>query len=304
MPAGYGVRCEQCYWNDLLKKRIAINAAAFVSPTMAQHFTRFGRWLASRSGSHKAAITINRYLPFFVEMEAVWNETTTYEVLLQHFGAKVLRRVCVPMLWLSEAVGIEPDARLRERSSEMKRIEALLASVPEGTPAAEAIGFYRETLSAKLAAGKTSLHSIRLALKPAASLLLVADDSGKTLPGQSSVDIYLSRAPGQRAAITGFLNFLNQRYGCGLSISKKHRVVRRKRLEEQLVAMIMNAQSNEFPINEWIAVALEYFHGVQRRVGPKGEFSPVAMNYKNGLEIRIGNQNYWIAIPESQRLAL
>jgi len=305
MSAGYGVRCEQCYWTDLLEKRIAINAAAFFSPAMAQHFDRFGKWLASRSGAHKAAITINRYLPFFVEMEAVWKETTSYEALLQHFGAKTLRRFCVPMLWLSEALGIELDARLREDSSERKRIEALSASIPVGTPAAEAIGIYRETLSAKMAAGKTSLQSIRLAMKPAVSLLLAADGAGRTLPNQSSVDLYLSQAPGQIAAITGFINFLNQRYGCWLSlqcISKKLGVMRRRRLEEQLVAMIRSAQSDEFQTNEWIAVALEYFHEVPRHVGCAVEVAAGAKCHEKGLEIRIGNQNYWIAIPESRRI--
>lgn len=65
-------------------------------------------------------------------------------------------------------------------------------------------------------AGKFTLRSVRLALRPAASFLLVSDPGGVKMPDQSSLDRHLLKAPGQKAAITGFVNYLNEALGLDL----------------------------------------------------------------------------------------
>lgn len=300
MPAGYGSRCEKCYWKELLERRIAINIGAFGIPAMGQHFANFGMWLGCRVGTQKAAITVHRYLLFFTEMERAWREIPSYVALLQHFGAEQLRRVRLPMAWLSETAGIAPDARVREEDSERRRIDALMASITQGTLGAEALGAYRTLLDVKLAAGKTTLHSIRLALRPAVSLLLAADGSGKALPDQIALDRYVQQAPGQLAAITGFVNLLNQKYSTGLSmqnIIKKSQVMRRKKLEDELVEMIRRGEAGLPPSKEWISAALEYFHGVPRNANHAFVDGQIVID-GSGSNVLFSDEWYWVPLYE------
>lgn len=296
MPAGYGSRCEKCYWGKLLERRIAINIGAFGIPAMAQHFASFGMWLGCRVGTQKAAITVHRYLPFFVAIEHEWRGIPDYDELLKRFGAEQLRRVRLPMAWLSETAGVTPDARAREADSEQRRIDALMASVTQGTLGAEALESYRQMLNVKLAAGKTSLHSIRLALRPAVSLLLAADDSGKALPDQVTLDRYVQQAPGQTAAITGFVNLLNRKYSAGISmqhIAKRLQVVRRKKLEEELVEMIRRGEAGSPPSKEWISAALEYFHGLPRNVSHAFVDGQIVTDGR-GSNVLFDKEWYWV----------
>lgn len=300
MPAGYGSRCEKCYWRELLERRITINIGAFGIPTMAQHFESFGMWLGCRVGTQKAAITVHRYLPFFVAIEHEWRGIPDYYELLKRFGAEQLRRVRLPMAWLSETAGVTPDVRIREADSEQRRIDALMARIAQGTLGAEALGTYRQMLNAKLAAGKTTLHSIRLALRPAVSLLLAADDSGKVLPDQVTLDNYVQQAPGQMAAITGFINLLNRKYSTGISmqhIAKRLQLVRRKKLEVELVDMIRRGEAGSPPSKEWISAALEYFHGLPRGIGRSVRDGQVIPERKGGdVFIAWKGREYWVPL--------
>lgn len=302
MPAGYGSRCEKCYWKELLERRIAINIGAFGITAIAQHFASFGMWLGCRVGTHKAAITVHRYLPFFVTIEREWREIPDYDELLKRFGAEQLRRVRLPMAWLSETAGVTPDVRVREADSEQRRIDALMARIAQGTLGAEALGVYRQMLNVKLAAGKTTLHSIRLALRPAVSLLLAADDSGRALPDQVDLDRYVQQAPGQMAAITGFVNFLNQKYSTGLYmqiIIKKCQVMRRKKLEDELVEMIRRGEAGSPPSKEWISAALEYFHGVPKNRKWSVDTIDMASDGINGIAVRYCDKLYWVPVLDS-----
>ncbi|WP_311945334.1 hypothetical protein [Halomonas piscis] len=62
----------------------------------------------STVGPQKAALKINHYLTFFLDLETTWQQVPNYPQLLHHFGAEGLRRVRLPMRWLHEAKGVEP----------------------------------------------------------------------------------------------------------------------------------------------------------------------------------------------------
>lgn len=297
MPAGYSIRrCEKCYWKALLAKRIAISNCAFSNPVMAKHFAKFSNWLSLRVGDNKAAITLNRYLPFFLEIEREWRNVPSYLNLMAHFGAEQLRRVRLPMTWLSETLGMSADASAREEDSERRRIEALMSSFPAGSLAGMALKTYRDMLEAKLAAGKTRRNSIRLALRPAVSLLLVADSSGRTLPDQARLDRYMQQTPGQMSALSGFVHHLNLTYQAALSMQRAHkrlRMTRKKKLEDELIEMIKHNEGDVFSSTEWISAALAYFHGLPRRrsydyrdgdIVPSGE----------GANVLFRGKCYWI----------
>jgi hypothetical protein len=73
-----------------------------INALMAGHFDSFGHWLGQKVGGHKAALTIHRYLPFFMDIERQWRTIPDYHVLLNHFGTQHLRRVLLPMRWMEE----------------------------------------------------------------------------------------------------------------------------------------------------------------------------------------------------------
>jgi hypothetical protein len=110
-----------------------------------------------------------------------------------------------------------------------------MASIPSRTPAAKALAAYQDRLVKRLTADdKSTLRSVRLALRPATSLLLLADKTGAKLPDQTTLDRYLVKAPGQKAAITGFVNFLNEQHGLALvsTVNEKQvSEVRRKKTD-------------------------------------------------------------------------
>lgn len=296
MPAGRGNLCERCYWTETFRKRLRMDQAAFSVRDMAQAFGEFGEWLLTAVGDNKAALTVHRYQRFFLEMEKQWRGIPAYADLLRQFGAERLRRVRLLMRWLHEAKRIVPDAKAREEDSERRRIEAIMASVTTGTLADRVLTAYMDRMIKRVAAGKATVHSVRLALRPAASLLLAADPSGDRLPDQAALDRYLIDAPGQKAAITGFINFLND--GRGLELvpkvdEKRVRDARRKKLEAELMALRREGGEGDEFRQRWLSAALAYFHGIKRSE-LKHTKSEAILEEGEGFVVTLGNERYWV----------
>lgn len=296
MPAGRGEVCETCYWRRSLRKRVTLDQAAFGGEIMRRAFSEFGEWLLTEVGEQKATRTIHRYLPFFTEVERQWGKVPNYASLLEHFGAEGLRRVRLPMRWLTLTHGVAPSAPLREENSERRRVEDILASLPGGTISAGALVDYWEHLSARMQRGRTSLRSARLALGPALALLLAADAAGVRLPDQATLDRYLRDAPGQKAAVTGFVLFLNKKHDLGLAPRvemQRVREERRKRLEGELLALMRHPPREEQGYRQWLGLALAFFHDLPRSVGKKLDLKQVAAQ-EDGLKIEWQEETYWI----------
>ncbi|WP_124173284.1 hypothetical protein [Pseudomonas aeruginosa] len=278
-----------------------LDQAAFASPRFAELFARFGAWLQGRAGGQRAALRIHRYLPFFVEIEQRWGEIPAYPILVEHFGAEGLRRVRLPMKWLIESHHINVCTVDREADSENRRVSALVASVPVGTVGANALAAYREKLQSKIKAGKLTIRSMRLALRPAASLLLAADASGHTLPDQITVDRLLRETPGQRSALSGFINFLNQKYALNLLaiVDEKFAATRRRRrLEATLISLAMTVDGSDSFLREWIGIGLVYFHGLPNTVSRLISNDAITTD-ADGYRVSIEGQEYWLPTPES-----
>lgn len=298
MPAGRRNLCERCYWTNTARKRIAIDAAAFSSPAMAAAFREFGQWLINAVGPHKACQTIHRYLQFFLDINDRWPACANYQALLDLFGAEGLRRARLPMRWLKETRGIVADAALRQADSERRRIAAILASFPEGNVGAKALVAFANELEARHAQGKTSLHSIRLALSPAASLLRRGDRDGRKLPGQPALDDFLAESPGQKAAVTGFVNFLNDAFGGELVPHIDELQVekaRRSALEGKLMDLLRQNLGSDDVLKRWIPCALEYFHNVPARAMKALTDHDVTRD-DSGAVVTLNGIKYWVPI--------
>lgn len=188
MPAGRGIRCETCYWTATFFKRLTIDKAGLSSVGVASIFHEFGHWLVQQVPAQKAAQSIHRYFLFFYEMDKRWGAVPSYEDLLKYFTAEGLRRVRLPMRWLSEAELVAVSAASREQASETRRIEAIV-SLLQLSKATTAIFFaYKEALFSRKASGKTTLRTIRLLLQPAAALLDQCSSQGLLVPDQPSLE--------------------------------------------------------------------------------------------------------------------
>jgi len=297
MPGGRGKVCEECYWTATCRKRVRIDQAAFANPQMSAAFGDYGDWLIRTVGPHKAALLIHRHLPFFLEVERMWGDFTTYEDLLRHFGAEGLRRVRLPMRWLLKARGIRPDPEAREAESERMRIESIMSSIRRGCAAGKVLLTYRSELTKRIDGGKMAVKSARLALRAAASLLLAADSFGNRLPEQKDVERYLANSPGQRAALIGFLTFLRRNYGLELAATvdrTRQRSLRRRKLEREIIRLARCRDESKEWLLRWIVVCLEYFHG--RKIGKNAIRLDMVRKEVNGLVLATEGtkSDYWI----------
>lgn len=199
------------------------------------------------------------------------------------------------MQWLREAQGVEPDPNVRSDDSERRRIQTLVDTFPRNSWAAQVLSGYHNELIAKHDIGRTSLRSVRLALRPAVSLLLAMGIRGCRPPDQSVLDRYLLDAPGQKAAITGFVRFLQTVYGLDLVIridTKKTRAARRRKLEQEIIRMVKHPEEgNEF-VHRWISVGLEYFH--RAKVSKQAVQSATIARDNDGLRVTVNDISYFL----------
>jgi hypothetical protein len=276
-----------------------MNRAAFSVPVMADHFEQFGTWLAVTVGDNKAAITVNRYLSFFLEIEKVWNDIPDYNRLITHFSAEGLRRVRLPIRWMRETGLVAKDAAVQTEDSEKRQITGMLKAL-EGDPTGLWIlKGYHDTLLVEVTAGKLSLRSVRLAMTPAKSLLLEAQKMGLKKPDQKTVDVYLAKVPGQRAALSGFVRYLREAHSADVVVPKVKdgaaQKARQRRLEQEMLAMMRDGGEGDEFMRRWVSVVLTYFHGLPRKVGGEVDLKMLKADGE-GVVLDFSGKSYWVPL--------
>ena len=296
MPAGRKKQCESCYWKELLNKRIAIDHAGFSVPAMALHFSNFGEWLGEKVGAQKAAITLHRYLPFFLDIEKQWRAIPDYTILLKHFGTPGLRKVLLPMTWMQEAGFVAEDAAAKAEDSDQRRIAATLEKFKAGTDQRAILAGYRDQLLTVQKEGKTTWRSMRLAITPAAALLLHAVQKEVCPPDQKMLDAYLGKTPGQRAAVSGFVGYLRDRHKVDITLTPANNKVKRtkkKRLEAELLRLLAENDQSDAERLKVLAVAMAYFHGVAQKDITSEVIGGLAMTV-DGVNVEVKTKTYWL----------
>lgn len=302
MPAGYGSRCERCYWRSLLEKRVRLDRAAFSTQVMAEHFTSFGQWLLTEVGENKAGLTIHRYLLFFIEIEQQWGDIPEYASLLGRYGAARLRRMLLPMRWI-ESIGLAtPNETAKTEDSERRRVAVIQEKLAPRSSERKLLDSYLKVLLDRFSFGKIALVSVRLALRPAAELLStsIEDNQGSGLPSQAQLNAYLAKKPGQRAAISGFVRYLREVHGAEVRLPSANKTevkrLRRKNLEAELLALMRHGDGSEPCKRYWISVALTYFHGLRTSLYKNA--LPAVVPAEEGGVIVWDNREYWLPFPQ------
>lgn len=276
----------------------------FSAPAMVEHFRAFGEWLGNEVGHNKAAITLHRYLPFFLDIEKQWKAIPEYAVLLKHFGTLRLRRVLLPMKWMQEAKLVVPDSLAKQEDSDQRRIAATLNKVGKSTRERSILDGYHRALMLDMKKEETTLRSIRLAMTPAAALLLKGREMRRMPPNQKVLDSYLEQTPGQRAAVSGFVCYLRDKYGADIALpkanSEKALLNRKKKLEAEMLALMREGGEGEKFRQRWLSVALAYFHGLPRNTVRQLVDESIEQ-HENGFIVTVSGGNYWIPLVMQQR---
>ncbi|WP_446667739.1 hypothetical protein, partial [Klebsiella pneumoniae] len=79
------------------------------------------------------------------------------------------------------------------------------------------------------------------------------------------VKAYLAEYSGQAAALTGFINFLNENYGASIDYLKLKKsdflkTKQKKKLEMELIALTQTDLNDSELILSWVRNGLRYFH--------------------------------------------
>ncbi|MDA3502321.1 hypothetical protein MKL32_12180 [Acinetobacter sp. AOR34_HL] len=276
IPAGMGSACDSCGWLKRFNQRVHLLKFTIPAEQVRAAFIEFSQWLLQDVGNHKATLTIELYVPFFVEITRYWNELPSYEVILHHFKPKGLRKYLKVKQWLHILYQGNIQDSKKTDLAEGCRIDALFAKIAYQPIACDLFNGYQAELMAKLYAGRTTLKSVRLALQPAVGLLLQRINQ---IPTQSEVGMYLAERSGQRAALTGFINYLNKNYDlnliCGHSEKEKIQAQQRKQknLENEMIVFIIKSreEQNSIHIIDWIRLSMQYFHDCSYKTSSKFE---------------------------------
>lgn len=306
-PAGRGGECDDCYWHRLLSKRIDIAAVVFGRKENAEIFRAFGEWLREDAGAHPAAVKINRYFEFFLEMWSLDGNIPDAITLLEHFSPGVMRKNFQPLRFLEEKGFVKITTADREEVTERKRIKGVIAQSSEFGRAHIFMIRYHDRLAERMREGVIGLSSVRLALSPALALLRTAIGNGRELPRHEDLLEYLGRAPGQRAAVSGFVCLLRDEFGAELALPSakllrckklRRRPENRLALERELIELLRSKDKSEEGRRELVELSLRYFHRVPPGMARKmAREYPVKKTPTGDTAVSCGRVNYWLPKP-------
>ncbi|WP_139214189.1 hypothetical protein [Pseudomonas sp. NFACC02] len=281
-----------------------MNTHGLSNEVFREAFNAYGRWLISKTGSQRASLLINRHFKAFQEMNALWRSLPSYGQLLESFGARWMRRAELPMRWMQEECGMQVDEELKADLTELRRIDAIIASMPSDA-GREILANYRKHLEAQPNKRPNSLRSVRMALRSAANLMLVSasPEDITVLPSSKSLNALLAQTPGEAASLSGFVSFLNSTYAVEIKFPKDNREairLRRHRFEIELKLLMREAAQGGDVSDRWPAVALGYFHGVPRVA--KSQLVLTQDLDQEGMQVSLKGKDYWIPLPTKARL--
>ncbi len=168
---------------------------------------------------------------------------------------------------------------------------------PNGSRERAILAGYHKVMIESLKAGKTTLRSMRLALSPAAALLLKAKEMKNLPPDQKSLDAYLEKTPGQRAAVSGFVRYLRDIHGAEIALPKadteKVQRNKRKKLESEMLQLMREGGEGEELKRRWLSLALAYFHGLPKKIGRLVSSKDIVLD-DSGMTVIVNGSSYWI----------
>ena len=303
IAAGCADLCDDCYWHQNLWNKFDQNQNVFESSYLKQQYESYTSWLEKKVGSHKAALYINKHTHFFMKTEIDWNQSVpTSKQLLVSLRSSGLRKFELVMYWLEEVYGIQVVMDDKKSCSEQDQLEKLVQSILQPSLAYDVVLEYKNKFEEKIKRGDTSIRSARLAVKPAVALMLSMGQESTQLPNLEHVKAYLADYSGQAAALTGFINFLNENYDASieyLTFKKSGflNVKRKLKLENKIIELTHTNLANSDDLVSWVRTGLRYFHQLPYVDAIKVKAEMVT-EVDGGYELVLKGKSYWL--PKNQ----
>lgn len=302
IDAGSGHFCETCSYTKTLSKRVQLGQTE-LSGHFSALFAMFGEWLTVRRGLHFSASNIRTYFPYFLSIDRLALEigrVPTYLEIVEKFTVAVTRKNLLVTVFLDESKIISVDQSTKNDYSNLDSIERYLCKFDKSSFHYLSLAAYYKSLSIKQKSGKTSFRSIRLAMTPAAKLINLCIHFGVDKPNNEILYGLLWVSSGQRAAITGFVNFLNHHYQMNLTIAPREEIAINRPKEstlqnkQRLITLLRNPNDTEEYKNVLIVVSLAYLHRISV---PKLAWVSVSMLKKNkggDYYLRLAGQDFYL----------
>jgi len=297
---GRNGRCEACYWRWRCKHRGGQLTEQFRLEPVRQAFSSYVGWALGHTDATRLCLALARHAEFFTTLDqhpnAVWDEA----FVLRVFGTGRLRKYELPMRWLQDqhALVLAPEAKRANAEAQTSR--KLVQSLPVGSVAGAVLQVFFDELHARVEAGKIKPLSMRMALRPAVSLLLATSHEGAAMPDQAALNDMLRSVPGQRAAVSTFLGFLKARYSIKLAAhqSASRRQARdRERLGAQLAEIASSPRRDAKARHLWDVTALRYFHHLKKIQAQELVQTANRITSAGGDELQVGSQVFWLPHP-------
>jgi len=301
-PAGYGTICQECVYTNTLAKR-----TAFIKDSLSGYtreiFNDFGDWLSKKRGIKFTATHIQNYQKYFLSLDMLSNtlgRIPTYEEIVSKFSVAKTRKNLLVTIFLNEQKIAMVNKKIQEEYANIDMINRFLDKFQKGTYNSKLIKKYYIYLYEKYKNNKTTIRSMRLALTPAVRFLTYCKNFDAIKPSNLALSGYLWCYPGQKAAITGFINFIVKKYKLQLSIKdiKKNAFTRPSLSNEQLKQRLINILRDRGKrINNqkyFFDTAIGYLHGIDM---PKNVFiniKDIKLDSSGDWYIRMGGRKFYL----------
>lgn len=303
---GRNGRCETCYWQRRCKQKGKQLAELFRLEPVRQAFSSYVDWALEHTDAKRLCLALARHVEFFATLDQHSNAIWAEAFVLRVFGTDRLRKFELPMRWLQEqhALVLTPEAK--QATAEIQTSRKLLQRLPVGSIASAVLQAFFDELHARVEADKIKPRTMRMALRPAVSLLLSASHEGAAMPDQAALNDMLRNAPGQRAAVSTFLGFLKVRYSVELVAQKsasRRQTQIRKKLGAQLAEIASSPRRDAKVKLQWDVTALRYFHRLSKYQACEVVKTARRAELPNGDELRVGEAVFWIPHPPHRAVA-
>lgn len=269
-PAGRGKMCEECsYYNTLIKKISILNL--ILSKYTNSLFEGFTWWLYKKRGIIFTATSIQKYFIFFYKFDYIANNLSrfpNYSEILNFFLKEKINKSLLVTQFLVQKRIIIIDTKLKELFSNLHIIHNYISSFIPYTYEYTLLNTYHKYLINKYIQGQTTIHSVRLALTPAFKVLQYKQNFKSYVLNDKIINGYLWIFPGQRSALVGFINFINQHHGGKIHQIQSNKILLQRSktkkdiLQINLINLLKKENLTPFQKNRILRTSIEYFHRV------------------------------------------
>lgn len=269
MPAGnHSNTCQGCHSRAKIKRTLK-QREEDLSPKAHKLYQDYANWLLNRREPPFTSRQVIRDYEIFTFLDnwLIKNKAwPSYEQYAKAITVKKTRKYLLATTFLNDHEIFSIDKKMKAEIGDLDTIDRLLDKIPTESPFKIYIdGYYAEMLN-RYKHGKTSTRSFRLALTPATAMLELGLKQDKKLPDDELLKQYLWLHYGQRAAITGFINFLRVKMAVDIEMPDKEyfKFTRpsesKARIKQKLISMLRSGESNN---NQYIKTAIEYYHTIR-----------------------------------------